>query len=242
MPQKFVHDDRFVEAFANTSHVVLGCALDPYCLWHQFNLEVAQSNILLGESLTPLDLWVAVRVCTTPWTPGHKVPDLRAPSKLRFIWDVGRFNFPREVAKFQSYYNDYVQGPKFWPNQHEERVGVPDRDFDENLELALHCVQAGHMSWRDVWTLPIGMLRWSSVGFSKLAGNKIDIWTPEHEEMFVEHKRQREAKIDARGKEIAAEKGIPYAEARKQAHDEHWAKVDKNLGHAKQQSKQPDGR
>lgn len=234
MSEVFVHDDRFVEAFANKDHVVLGKRLDPYCLWHQFLLEVAQSNVLLGDRLTPFDLWLAVRVCTTPWSQGHRVPDLTPPGKLRFIWEVGRYNFSAEVAKFQAYYDDYVRGPKLWPNQHKTKVDgtAAERDFDENLELALHVFKLGNFTWREVWTLPIGMLRWCSIGFSKLEGAKIDIWTPEHEEMFQAHKVRREAGIDARGKEIAAETGLPFAEARKQAHDEYWAKVKTNLENA----------
>lgn len=234
MSEQFIHDDRFVESFANQDHTVLGKRLDPFCLWHLFNLEVAQSKVLLGEPLTPLDLWLAVRVCTTPWTASHFVPDLRAPGKFRFIWEVGRFNFQAEVAKFQNYYDDFTPGPKYWPNNHlrDEEGAAPQRDIDENLELALYVMREGRFTWREVWTMPLGMLRWNSAGLAKIAGAKLDIWTPEHEEMFVAHKARREAGIDARGKEIAAETGLPADEARKQAHDEYWAKVKFNLGSA----------
>lgn len=234
-PQRFVHDDRFVEAFANVDHDVLGRRLDPYCLWHQFNLEVAQSKVLLGEPLTPFDLWVAVKICTTPWSPGQRVPSLKAPGRLRFVWEVGRFNFPAEVAKFQAYFDDYNSPPKLWPQNHKQVDGVvaaPDRDFDENLELAVHLVKDGAFTWQQVWTLPIGVLQWVSTGLSKFSGAKIDIWTPEHEEMFQAHKARREAGIDARGREIAAATGLPFAEARKKANDEHWAKVHNTYGNA----------
>jgi hypothetical protein len=232
--ERFIHDDRFVESFANKDHVVLGKRLDPFCLWHQFNLEIAQSKLLLGEQLTALDLWVGVRICTTPWTPRHLVPDLNPPSKLKFIWDVGRYSFPDEVKKFSTYVEDYTPGPKFWPNQHKQEEGTiaPERDFDENLELALFAMKEGRFTWREVWTMPLGMLRWATTGLAKLGGAKIDIWTPEHEEMFLAHKKDREAKIDARGWEIAAEKNLPFEAARKQAHDEYWATVKTNLRNA----------
>lgn len=236
MPEQFVHDDRFVEAFANRDHTVLGKRLDPLCLWHLFNLEIAQSKLLLGEPLTPYDLWLGVKICTTPWNPQHRVPNLNPPGTLRFLWEVGRFNFAAEVAKFQAYFNDYAVGPKFWPNQHKTAQGevkAPDRDFDENLELALHVFKSGRFTWQEVWTLPVGMLRWCSTGFHKLDGVKVDIWTPEHQEMFEEHKRKREARIDERGKEIAAETGLPFDEARKRAHDEYWAQVHANLNRSK---------
>jgi hypothetical protein len=230
--ERFIFDDRFVEAFANTDHVVFGRRLDPYCLWHQFNLELVQSKVLLGEPLTAFDLWMAVRICTTPWTPHHRVPDLRSPGKLRFLWQVGRYSLLREVEKFQVYLNDHCASPKLWPNQHKqtEQGQATDRDFDENLELALHVMREGGFTWREVWTLPVGMIRWSSVGLAKLTGAEIPIWTPEHEELFKAHVIRREAQIDARGKEIAAESGLPVEVARQQAHDEHWAKVKTVLG------------
>jgi hypothetical protein len=215
--------------------------LAPYCLWHHFNLEIAQSPVLLGEPMTPLALWEAVQICTTPWTPGHRRPDLRTPNFLRFLWEAGRFNFIKEVGKFQAYFNDYNSWPKLWPNTHkqftDEVTQAPDRDFDENLELALHVVKSSNLTWPEVWTMPLGMLRWTSVGLQKLDGAKLSIWTPIDEELFVEHKKRREAKIDERGRVIAAETGLPYTEARKKAHDEHWATVYANYGNA--QSKQP---
>ncbi len=134
----FLHDPNFTEAFANTDHVVFGKRLAPFCLWHQLNLELVQSKVLVSEPLTPLDLWVAVRVCTTPWTPYHRIPDLTPPGKLRFLWEVGRYNFSAEVKKFSGYLSDYLSFPKFWPNDHESRVqNAEDRDIDEHFETVI---------------------------------------------------------------------------------------------------------
>lgn len=239
--ERFIHDDRFVESFHNRDHVVLGRRLDPYCLWHHFNLEVAQSPVLLDDPLDPLSLLMAVRVCTTPWTQQHRPPDLREPGLIKFMWQAGRYNFRAELEKFRAYFKDYNQGPKMWPNQHTQEDGEtpPDRDFDANLELALYLAKTTSLTWPELWTMPLGMLHWNSVGISKLEGAKIMIWTPEHEEMFAKHKEQREAKIDERGKVIAEELGIPFLDARKMAHDEHWAAVKEAYGHAKQSTKHP---
>lgn len=232
MPERFIHDDRFVESFANRDHRVFGRRLDPYCLWHHFNLEIVQSPVLLQEPVDPLSLWQAVVICTTPWTPQHRRPTVERMGLVGFVWRVGRFNFRREVLKYQAYFNDYNAWPKLWPNTHKQFDSAapppPDRDFDENLELALHVLRSSSLTWREIWTMPMGMLRWVSIGLQKFEGAKIMIWTPEHEEMFKAHKIKREAKIDERGKEIAAQTGLPYAEARRQAHDEYWATVKQN--------------
>lgn len=222
---QFVHDTAFVEAFSNVPHRVLGKRLDPFCLWHQFNLEVLQSKVLLGMPLTMADLWLTTKVCTTPWNPAHYVPDIKVPNVLWFYWLSRRYNLQKEAAKLSAYLVDFCARPKFWPNNHEQKLGAPDRDFDENLELALHLVKEGAFSWREVWTLPLGMLHWNSAGLAKLSGVKVDIWTPEHERMFQEHKKKREAKIDEEGRRIAEAERIPYEAARKKAHDAYWTQV-----------------
>ena len=229
---RFVHDAGFLEAFSNGTHTVLGKRLAPFCLWHQLNLEKAQAKVLTGEALTPLDLWIAVRICTTPWTPQFPAPDLRPPGLYRFIFTVGRYKFAREVAEFEAYLLDYVSGPKFWPNQHESHEGDGDRDIDDNLELALHLVKDGGFSWRDAWTMPLGVARWNSAGLAKLAGHKVDIWTPQHEALFEQHKKKREAEIDAHGREIAEKEGIPFEQARQKANDQYWKTVNDRMAHA----------
>lgn len=231
-PLHFVHDTAFVEAFSNTQHRVLGRRLDPFCLWHQFNLEVAQSKLLLDLPFTLFDLWTAVEICTSPWTPSHQIPRIRKVSKLRFLWMMRRYKLQEETLKFSAYLVDYSTRPKFWKNNHETKFGN-ERDFDENLELALHLVKQG-FSWREVWTLPLGMLHWNSVGLSKLAGAKVDIWTPEHQRMFDAHVKQREARLDAEAMSVAQSKGIPFDQARADVTKQYWEKV--NNGYAQQRA------
>jgi len=235
----FLHDTNYTEAFANTDHTVLGKRLDPFCLWHQHCLELVQSKTLVGKPLTPFDLWVAVRVCTTPWSTQFRIPNLKAPSQLRWLWEVGRYNFADEVAKFSAYFEDYVSQPKLWPNSHEGDVeGAGDRDMDDNFEIAIHLVTATTLAWPDVWTMPIGAARWCSLGALKMSGAKVDIWTPAHQARFEVHVKKREAKIDARGKEIAAAENIPYDAARVRAKEEYWAKVKNQHAIAALKSKQ----
>lgn len=222
--EEFVHDERFVEPFANRPHTVLGKRLFPYSLWVQCQLEWAQSPFLLNNRApTPHDLWVAVQCASNPWTPEHYVADLAIPGRLKWLWRMRRFNFPLEIAKFYAYIEDFAIGPKFWPsNKNEQKT----RDCDENLELAAFVEWELKWPAGAVWTMPLGQLRWRSALISKFQGSDTPFWTPLDEEEFQAHKARREAGIDARGKEIhAAHPELTAEEARKRAHDEYWTKV-----------------
>ena len=235
----FVHDERFVEPFANDPHRVFGKRLFPYSLWTQFNLELVDSPFLLGHRTpSPYDLWVAVKICTTPWTPEHYLPNLAAPHPIFWTFQVARFNFQKELHKFHIYLSDFGGGPKYWPNQHKggenSEQGPGARDLDENLELAVHVELETGWSPRRVWTMPLGQLRWRSAVISRLKGAELDFWTPIDEERFAEHKAKREARIDARGKELhAADSTLTAEAARKQAHDEYWLEARAGLGRCK---------
>ena len=227
----FVHDTRFVEPFANRPHEVLGRRLFPYSLWTHCLLEWAQSPFLLNNrEPTMHDLWVAVQFASAPWGPEHYVPDVAIRSRLFWSMKMSRFNFKLELAKFVSYLNDFAVGPKFWPNQHKGGQVENERDCDENLEAATFLEYRYGLSPRDVWTMPLGQLRWRVAMAGKFEGSDTPFWTPVDEEKFQEHKKQREAKIDARGKEIHAENpSMTAEEARKKANDEYWARVRENL-------------
>ncbi len=234
MPDRFVHDESFVEAFSNKTHTVLGKRLFPYSLWHQFNLEISQSALLLGAPLTPLDLLRAVRICSSRWNWEFNTPNLRSPGLIRGMWEVGRFNLREEVLKFEAYFRDYHSAPKFWPNEHKGKTGGV-RDVDEVLETATQLETKGYPS-EEVWNMPIGVAKWRSAVISKLEGSDLQFWTPLDEDAFRKHKAKREAAIDARAKEISQAEGILYADARKKAIAERTARVKGTYG---KQSKQP---
>ncbi|MEY4489009.1 MAG: hypothetical protein RIQ79_1517 [Verrucomicrobiota bacterium] len=224
----FVHDDRFVEPFANRPHTVLGKRLYPFSVWTQCNLEWAQSPFLLMNRQPNLhDLWVAVQCASTPWTPEHYVPDLRSPGKFRWLWSMRRYNARMELAKFYAYMQDFAVGPKFWPNQHKHGTAVePTRDCDENLELAVYAEHEFKWTPEVVWTMPIGQLRWRAALVNKFKGGDNAFWTPLDEEAFQAHKAKREAGITERGKELERlNPKLTPEKAREQAKEEYWAKV-----------------
>ncbi|MDR1279868.1 MAG: hypothetical protein LBK99_03485 [Opitutaceae bacterium] len=229
-----VHDERFTEAFANTDHTVYGKRLAPFCLWHQLNLELVNSPLITGDAVTPIDLWAAVKICTAPFSPGGIVPRLnpvRGWRKLVEIWRFSRYDFRKEFSRFEDYLADFQSPPKLWPNHHKGG-GQSARDMDEILEAAAHVIHETGWSEETVWMMPIGKLHWYSTAFLKFKGADIMIWTPLDEEAFQEHKKKREARIAARAAMLEKEEGLSPEAARKQAHDEYWARVKKFYANA----------
>lgn len=228
MKAQFLHDENYAEAVANTAHRVYGTALRPYCLWHRLNLELAQSPILLGQAVTPLDLWRAVRICSTCWTPEGRAPNLRPPTPLRFAWLSWRYRFADQVAAFQAYLSDYSRGPQLWPSV--AKGSTKERDIDETLETVCYLLARSNLTLPEIWTMPVGMLSWYTLGIQRAHGAELPVWTPEHQAAFEKHKAEREARLDDEAAKLRQEHPELTAEqAGKQVRDAYWASVRADL-------------
>lgn len=228
MKAQFLHDENYAEAVANTAHQVYGTALRPYCLWHRLNLELAQSPILLGQAVTPLDLWRAVRICSTCWTPEGRAPNLRPPTPLRFAWLSWRYRFADQVAAFQAYLSDYSRGPQLWPSV--AKGSTKERDIDETLETVCYLLARSNLTLPEIWTMPVGMLSWYTLGIQRAHGAELPVWTPEHQAAFEKHKAEREARLDEEAVKLQQERPELTAEqASKQVRDAYWASVRADL-------------
>lgn len=221
----FLHDERFSEAFAVDPVGPVGKRLLPFSLWHQLLLEHAQSPVYDGRGCTPGDLLQAARLCSTPWNPAFEFPDMRAPGFIPLAWASLGCSFETELAKFGAYLTDYGTEPKLWTKSGDSEA----RDLDAILERATYLIRSTSLTWEQVWTAPSGVLAWVSVASQKLEGAEVDIWTPDDEVRFQAHVKKREARIDEAAKVLAAEKGVSFPEARKQAHAEYWAKHRESL-------------
>lgn len=232
----FVHDDRFLEAFLNRPHRVLGRNLRPFSLWHNLLLESIQSPFLTGRGVTAVQLWQAVRVCSSRWTGEGYRPNLNPPTRLRWLWEVGRYGLRRECEAFADYLRDFDSSPKFM--QSEENKVSNERDIDDNLELACHLESQGYTP-ADVWNMPLGMAKWRSAVAVKCKGGDIHILTPLHEAHMEKLKQLREASIATRAQEIAATTGVSPEQAYQQARDEYQQKVRAGLAFIKNQHGRP---
>lgn len=224
----FVHDENYAEAVANTTHKVYGRTLRPYCLWHRLQLELAQSPILLGLAVTPLDLWRAACICSSRWSIDGRTPDTRPPSFLRFVWLAWRFPFSKQAAAFQTYLNDYSRGPKLWPSVGKGQT--KERDIDETLETVCYLLARSNLTLSEIWTMPVGMLSWYTLGIQRAHGAELPVWTPEHQAAFDAHKAEREARLDQEAVELRrSHPELTAEQASKQVRDAYWASVRANL-------------
>ena len=78
MDEKYVEEfrpnrERFVEAFAHTSHVVMGRKLGKFTLYQRFWLEAMRSPTVVGGEITAIDLELASRVCSAPYGKVHEL-------------------------------------------------------------------------------------------------------------------------------------------------------------------------
>ena len=213
MPSRvqFVFDPTFREAWENVPHAVFGQRLKPYSSWHRLCLEMIGSPVLTGEPVQLLEIYAAVRICTSEY--GY-IPDFGAPktwfSRLLLRYRLSRYRLSDEVNRFGEYMADFDAGPRFWSGDETTEGGQPKcSEMDRLLETVSHVIRETGWSEATVWNLAIGKLNWYSAAFVKHSGVDVPFWTPQDEEAFKRHvKRQRE-----KAAERAKAEGISFEAA-----------------------------
>ena len=135
-------------------HRVLGRRLRPFCLWHSFLLEWADSPLSGAES--PIGgytaLAVAARICERGKEP-YRAPRGVALWGHRLLARVYARQ-PRALAAqydaWRAYRADYVAPPRFWRSARSRPAKTP-------WQLFLVCrLMRGGLAVREAWELPLG--------------------------------------------------------------------------------------
>lgn len=186
----------FAESFLNRDdHVVLGRSLLPLSMWHLLHLEIARSPYFSGASFpSPLDLRMAVTVCTTPFP---RLPDL---SGRRLVWDwlkSWRCDFLTETAKFRAYLDDFNALPMLW-RQEERRTPGARETVSLPWALAIVTGICGSTGWsaETAWNMPVGQAYWYHVAFAMHRGCHVDLLN-EGEMLAIEKVKARKASANA---------------------------------------------
>ena len=195
-------DERFRESWFNTSHVVLGRALHPFCLYDALILSTEKSPFICEDedrgatTFSLQDLQLAVLVCSTD----HRV---FLEARLCKTWlDKLRMKLfgrrSRMICKdqrslehqgklFSTYLRDYNSGPQLWEGDDGEDRGLPEMKTPWLLAYVVRLIRSTTFRPEEVWTMPIGQVFWYVTVLAEQTGTKsIDIVSPEEEAAMKE--------------------------------------------------------
>lgn len=172
-------DAKFLEAFINREHKVLGRTLHPFCLRDRLLLEIDDNAFAVGGTPDAADLISAVRICSTPFekkvTTWSMVRDVLWGWRAKF-----KYNLDVEMEKFATYVLDYDSRPTFWDaeDSSDSTVKAPWA-----YSLACYIEAFSNMTEEQIMTAPIGLMFWkSAVIAEKLGHTKAELESDEERE------------------------------------------------------------
>lgn len=194
-------------------HYVMGRKLRPFCLDHQFWLEVIGSPLLTQEeNVTLLDLELASLICCSGYMESRNIP-YRKPSffeQLRFGFRaIGKNRIFKELAAFNRYLRDFSSIPEIGSKSEGEKRSM----FPPVASISAHLVK-NHLYNGDeeaIWTMPLGKAHWYSVAFMRLEGEDVKILT-EHDREFIEGLKRNKLKS-----ELEEKLGVSFGEEEQNA-------------------------
>jgi len=185
----------FEESFIHTDdHKVLGYHLKPFSLYHQFILEAVASPVMGGKSkITIFDLEIACRICASDYNTYQKVSK-RPNFFQKMIWILRAlwYSLPKELKKFDAYFEDYVSLPERYEGKTASKDGKVYSDFPAPLSVAGCLMANGFEAGRrkEIWMTPLGEAHWYCATFLRMEGVDLKLIT-EHDREFIEGLRKR---------------------------------------------------
>lgn len=170
-------DRRFTSAFTDPSNTfLLGRFVSPFCLLHRVQLEAAESPLLRSaEGIRPLDLLVAVKICS-----GERIDKLT----WKDSWYLGKMTanpdyFAEQIDRFANYVL-VSAWPKFWEKKASgyETSGIP-----WPLTVVSALIKNGIPEER-AWTMPECQAIWLNSSFAIGNGAQLKVFTTEDEELI----------------------------------------------------------
>jgi hypothetical protein len=170
-------DKRFTSAFTDPGLTkLLGRFVSPFCLLHRVQLEAAESPLLRsGADVRPLDLLVAVKICS-----GERLDKLT----WKDSWYLGKMTgsgdyFAEQIERFSNYVL-VSAWPKFWERKSRsmETSGIP-----WPLSVVANLI-ANNVSEERAWTMPECQAIWLNSSFAVCKGAELKVLTTEDEELI----------------------------------------------------------
>lgn len=180
---------KFLEAFINAKHKVLGQHLRPFCLAHLLYFAAAESPVLKmlwGEkaNLARQDIELAVWICSR--TPEQIFSaNVKAGIFQRARMRIG--SLKKAQREFLSYLKDYATLPAMWEGENGDSapLGAP-----WILTRATFLLKETSLTEGEIWAMPLGKLFWYTASLCELMGGaKI---MSEEEEKIIDELRKSE--------------------------------------------------
>jgi hypothetical protein len=170
-------DKRATSAFTDPGLTkLLGRFVSPFCLLHRVQLEAAESPLLrAGSGIRPLDLLVAVKICS-----GERLDKL----SWKDSWYLGKMTsnadyFSEQIERFSNYVL-VSAWPKFWERKSKsmETSGIP-----WPLSVVANLIANG-ISEDRAWTMPECQAIWLNSSFAVVKGADLKVLTTDDEELI----------------------------------------------------------
>lgn len=161
--------DKFLEAFINTKHRVLGQNLRPFCLAHLLYFIATDSPVLkmiFGEKveLSRRDIELAIWICSR--TPEQIFSaDVNAGFFRRMRMRIG--NFKKAQIAFLAYLKDYATLPIMWEDEKESGMSLGSPWI---LTRATFLLKETNLTESQIWGMPFGKLFWYTASLCELMG------------------------------------------------------------------------
>ena len=187
-------EEKFAEAWLNTSHKVLGVKLRPFSLWHRFLLDQLDTKILSGgDYISIMDLYTGCLICRNVY-PNVKI---KVPIWKYFTLKRKTKKITSEFEAFSTYITDFAGFPEFWEKEDSESNKGPAPD---PLGTVVSLMNMGFTE-NQAWDMPVGKASWYSATSSQIQGADIDFLTAKEKEMQAQWK-EMQADLDAEAEEF----------------------------------------
>jgi len=179
--------ERFFEAFAHTNHRVMGRRLRKFTLYHRFWLEAMESPLVMGGSISILDLELASRVCACKYGTVERAIEGGAGGwrSWKGWWFALRsvfVNHEREANNWEEYLKDHVCGPNTHNAPMETKDGTTYEDFPSIMDQVCAVIRGTGWTPDTVWNLGPGEAEWYMTGVYRLRGVDMKVKSEQDEE------------------------------------------------------------
>lgn len=187
-------DPVFASAYIDAGHIhrVLGKRLRPFCLWHLYLLQVADSPFLQAGTVNLYHLRRAVGICRLRYQESKtKLPIF--PIILTPPY------FKREVQKFLDYVGDYLHRPEYTimpltEFNRQKSVTRGPSPAPDAVQVAFDAASGANVPIREAWEMPIGQAYIAQAMFLKRQGMLVDFMNESEREFQKAMKARNGAK------------------------------------------------